>query len=285
MDPIQRAILRADPRLSKFDPLPRILFFDNFTAGMSGWNILVGNYTESLDRRLPQYQQFTSPMLSNVTHWDGGTHGALDGSYALKLATRPVRGAQTVSLKRLTFPEACPLRFECYFTFKPEATELKLSELDVRAVGVVFDFQDQTRRVLPQVRYLNALNDRPMHRWQYKDKTIPFRDVGEKTVTVYHYGEENWEDIPDGAQRLCYNEIPTKINWHYLKVGFDLRTMRYTELQCNDHRFNVSNLGGITIPAMPNLWNLLNVILFVDTDADKRAFAYFDSILLSGDWE
>ncbi len=54
MDPIQRAILRADPRLSKFDPLPRILFFDNFTAGMSGWNILVGNYTESLDRRLPQ---------------------------------------------------------------------------------------------------------------------------------------------------------------------------------------------------------------------------------------
>ena len=285
MDPVQRAILRADPRLSKFDPLPRILFFDNFTTGMSGWNILIGNYTESLDRRLPQYKQFTSPMLSNVTHWDTGTHGALDGSYALKLATRPVRGAQTVSLKRLTFQKACPLRFECYFTFKPEATELKLSELDVRAVGVVFDFQDQTRRVLPQVRYLNALNEQSMHKWQCKERTTAFQDVGEKTVTVYHYGEENWEDIPGAAQRLCYNEVPTKINWHYLKIGFDLRTMRYTELQCNDHSFNVSHLGGITIPAMPNLWNLLNVILFVDTDTDKRAFAYFDSILLSGDWE
>jgi len=36
---------------------------------------------------------------------------------------------------------------------------------------------------------------------------------------------------------------------------------------------------------MPNLWNLLNVILSVGTDLDKRAFAYFDSILFSGDWE
>ena len=132
MDPIQRAILRADPRLSKFDPLPRILFFDNFNDGMSGWNVLLGNYTESLDRRLPEYKLMTTPMLSNVTHWDGGTHGALDGSYAMKIATRPIRLAQTVALKRLTFPKACPIQLECYFTFKPEASELKLSELAAR---------------------------------------------------------------------------------------------------------------------------------------------------------
>jgi hypothetical protein len=285
MDPVQRAILRADPRLSKFDPLPRILFFDNFTTGMSGWNVLLGNYTESLDRRLPEYKLMTTPMLSNVTHWDGGTHGALDGSYALKLATRPVRLAQTVALKRLTFPKACPIQLETWFTFKPEASELKLSELDVRSVGFIFDVQDQERRVLPQIRYLNVMDGQPAHRWQYKDKCIPFNDVGEKTVSVFHYGEEYWEDVPGGEQRLCYNEIPTKINWHYVKVGWDLRTMRFTTLQCNDRIFDVAHLGGIEIKAMPNLWNLFNVILSVGTDVDKRAFAYFDSILVSGDWE
>lgn len=285
MDPVQRAILRADPRLSKFDPLPRILFFDNFTTGMSGWNILLGNYTESLDRRLPEYKLMTTPMLSNVTHWDGGTHGALDGSYAMKIATRPIRLAQTVALKRLTFPKACPIQFEAWFTFKPEASELKLSELDVRSIGFIFDVQDQERRVLPQIRYLNARDGKPAHRWQYKNRAVPFSDVGEKTVSFFHYGEDNWQDIPGGEQRLCYNEIPTKINWHYVKVGWDLRTMRFTALQCNDRVFDVAHLGGIEIKAMPNLWNLFNVILSVGTDVDKRAFAYFDSILVSGDWE
>lgn len=285
MHELQRAILRADTRLSKYDPLSRILFFDDFSKALSGWNMLLGNYTESLTRRHPGFVGFVAPMISNVTHWDGGSHGALDGSYALKLATRAKRGAQTVALKRLTFPKACELQMECYFTFKPEANEAKLSELDVRSFGFAFDFQDSERRVLPQFRYLNALEGKPVHKWQYKEETIPFLDVGEKTVTVYHYGEESWKDVPNGGQLLCYNELPTKINWHYLRVGFDLRTMRYTRLQCNDHEFEVAGLTGITNPAMPNLSNLLNVIPFVETDEDKRAFLYLDSVLLSGDWE
>ncbi len=284
MDTMQRALLRADPRLSKFDPLSRILFFDDFNHGMSGWTMLVGNYTESLTRRHPGYVGFVAPMISNLTHWDTGSHGALDGAYALKLATRPVRGAQSVALKRLTFPKACLLQMECWFTFKPEATELKLSELDVRSFGFAFDFQDDKRRVLPQFRYLNAFEGKPVNQWQYKAKTIDFRDVGEKTVTMYHYGEENWNDIPNGHQLLCYNELPTKINWHYLRVAFDVRTMRYTRLECNDHAFDVGGLSGITHDAMPNLSNLLNVIPFIETDEDKRAFLYLDSVLLSGDW-
>lgn len=285
MHDLQRAILRADPKLSKFDPLERIMFFDDFNRSMSGWNTLLGNYTESLSRRHPGYVGFVPPMISNVTHWDGGTHGALDGSYALKLATRARRGAQTVALKRLTFPRPCLLQMECYFTFKPEATEAKLSELDVRSFGFAFDFQDAKRRVLPQFRYLNAFEGQPVHKWQYKEETIPFRDVGDKTVTVYHYGEENWKDVPGGRQELCYNELPTKINWHYLRFAFDVRTMRYARLQCNDFEFDVSGLSGITVDAMPNLSNLLNVIPFVETDEDKRAFLYLDSVLLSGDWE
>ncbi|MCR6670091.1 MAG: hypothetical protein NVV79_01795 [Devosia ginsengisoli] len=223
-------------------------------------------------------------MLSNLTQWDGGTHGGLTGSYALKLASRPGRGAQTVSLKRMTFPRACTMQLECFFTYKPEATQLELSDSDVRSWGVVFDIQNSEHRVLPQIRYLNSLNGELQNKWQYKENSIDFRDVGDRTVTIYHYGEENWKDIPGGHQLICYNEIPTKVNWHYFRLGFDIRTLRYTELQCNDLVLDLSGLGTLKFDAMPNLQNLFNVIPFVDSDSDKRAFLYFDSILLSGDW-
>jgi hypothetical protein len=38
------------------------------------------------------------------------------------------------------------------------------------------------------------------------------------------------------------------------------------------------------MPAMANLWCMLNTVFFVETDCDKRAFLYLDSILLSGEW-
>jgi hypothetical protein len=200
-----------------------------------------------------------------------------------------VKGSQNVSLKRVTFRKAGPIQLECYFTFKPEASALQLSELDVRAVGVLFDFQDGeggTRRVMPHVRYLNALDGRPMAKWQYKKTPVPFRKIGSsgKTVSHYHLAAEGWEDVPGGAQKLCYNEVPTKINWHYLKIGFDLKTMRFLAFQCNDRVFDVSQMAPLVIPAMANLWCMLNLALFVETDVDKRAFFFVDSVLLSGEF-
>ncbi|NNC00835.1 hypothetical protein HI113_44040, partial [Corallococcus exiguus] len=124
-----------DPALSRFDPLPRIIALDDFDRGFCGWTQLVGNYEDSLDSMLPGYAQHTSPMLSTLAHWDAGSHGAMDGTYALKIATRPRRGAQNVAIKRLTFRKAGPIRMEAYVTFKPEATEMKLSESDVRSFG------------------------------------------------------------------------------------------------------------------------------------------------------
>ncbi len=35
------------------------------------------------------------------------------------------------------------------------------------------------------------------------------------------------------------------------------------------------------MPAMANLWCMLNTVFFVETDRDKRAFLYLDSVLLS----
>ena len=86
---LRQAVLQSDPRLSRFDPLDRILFYDDFNQGMQGWTALIGNYEDSLDSMLPEYRDIRPPMLSNLSMWDSGTVGTLTGNYALKLATRP----------------------------------------------------------------------------------------------------------------------------------------------------------------------------------------------------
>ena len=134
----QQALFRADLRLSKFSPLPRIIYYDDFDDGIQGWMELIGNYEHSLDSMLPEYQDLRPPMLSNGTMWDTGSAGSMAGMYALKLATRPQTGHISVGIKRATWRQKGPVRMECYFTFKPEASELRLSVDDVRAMGVLF---------------------------------------------------------------------------------------------------------------------------------------------------
>lgn len=285
------AMLRADPKLSRFDPLPRIISHDDFSRGHCGWSQLVGNYEDDLDTMLPGYAQHTSAMLSTLGHWDAGSHGGYDSSYALKIATRPKTGAQNVAIKRLTFRKRCPIRFEAYFTFKPEATELKLSETDVRSVGFLFDLQGgdsdgDAERVMPHLRFLNALEGEHVQKWQFKRETTTFKPIGatDKTLSHYHLAPDGWEDVPHGAQRLCYNEIPTKINWTYLRFDFDLASMQALSFQCNDRVFDMSGFDSIRIPAMKNLWCMLNFAFFAEADTNKRAFLYVDSVCVSGDF-
>lgn len=226
------------------------------------------------------------PQLSNLTMWDTGTAGSMEGNYALKLATRPRAGALAVNVKRQTFRARGPLQLECYFTFKPEATELRLGETDVRAVGVLFDLQDSDLRWMPHLRYLNAVDGERAGKWQYKDATRAFHNIGGtgKTVSHFHLGPENWKDVPGGDQLLCYNEIATKMNWYYLRINLDLEARRFLGFQCNDRVYDELDLKYIEIPAMSNLWCMLNVALFVEADQDKRAFFYLNSIMLSGDF-
>jgi hypothetical protein len=290
---LRRALLRADPDLSRFDPMERIIVYDDFDRGIQGWTSLIGNYEDTLDAVLPPYRDIRGPMLSNLSMWDTGSDGSMNGTYALKLATRPKTGSLGVAIKRLTFRHAGPIRLEAYFTFKPEASELRLSETDVRAVGVLFDFQDVDRkgsgseRVMPHLRYLNALDGEAQFRWQFKRQLEPLQDIGGtgKTRSHFHLAPEGWEDIPDGGQLLCYNEIATKQNWYYLRVDWDLSSMSYLHFQCNDRVFDVSALAPMRMPAMANLWCMLNTVFFVETDCDKRAFLYLDSVLLSGEFE
>jgi hypothetical protein len=288
---LQRAMLHANPELSRFDPLDRILFYDDFDRGLHGWTSLIGNYEHTLDSILPEYRDLRPPMLSNLTSWDTGSAGSYSGTYAMKMATRPQSGSMSIAVKRVTFRHAGPIRLEAYFTFKPEASELRLSETDVRAVGVLFDLQDgdrkqgQKQRVMPHIRYLNALDGEAVGRWQYKVKRAPLREIGDtgKTVSHFHLSAENWEDLPGGEQLLCYNEIATKQNWHYLCLDFDLDAMSYLGFRCNDRIHDLSSARPMTMPAMANLWCMLNLVFWVETDCDKRAFLYVDSVVLSAE--
>ena len=284
VDAMQKALIRANPKLSRFDPLGRILYFDDFDEGLQGWTSLIGNYEDNLDRMHPGYRQLTTPMLSNLSFWDNGTHGSVDGSYALKMATRPEAGAQNVGIKRLTYPEACPIQIEFWFTFKPEASAQQLLDTDLRSVGILLDLQNDEHRIMPHLRYLNAFEGERVEKWQFKQKTVPFERFSEKTVTHYHLAERDWQDLSGERQVLCYNEIPTKVNWQYAKIGFDLRTMRYTHFACNDVAYDMSAVGALQIDAMPNLRGMLNVAFFVESDADRRSSLYVDSILVSGEW-
>ncbi len=278
--------LLAQPTLSRFNPMKRIMFFDDFDNGINGWTELIGNYEDTLDSVLPPYRDHRPPQLSNVSMWDTGSVGSMDGTYALKIATRPQKGHQAVSIKRITFREACLIRMEAYFTFKPEAAELRLSDQDVRSVGLLFDLQDERERVMPHIRYVNCLDGELQHKWQFKKDTVAFRKIGGtgKTVSHYHLSPEGWLDIPDGEQKLCYNEIATKHNWHYLRVDFDLTSMKYLAFQCNNREFDVSPLDSLHIPAMSNLWCMLNLAFFAEADTNKRVFFYLDSVLLSGEF-
>ena len=100
-------------------------------------------------------------------------------------------------------------------------------------------------------------------------------------IHAVHHGT----DVPGGEQLLCYNEIATKHNWHYLRLDFDLASMSYLGFQCNDRVFDVGYMQPMRLPAMANLWCMLNTVFWVETDVAKRAFLYLDSVMLSGDWE
>jgi hypothetical protein len=278
--------------LSKFDPLSRILSYDDFDAGTCGYGQLIGNYEGSLDTMLSGYVPITMPMLSSLSHWEQGSHGSWDGTYALKLATRPNAGAVSCAIKRATFRKAGPIRLEFYFTFKPEAVSMELSETDVQSVGFLYDLQAGDRagasgqRVMPHIRFLNAEDGRHVQKWQFKTGTPVVTNInkGDKTVSHFHLENKDWQDIPGGDQKLCYNEIPTKVNWHYACFDFDLETMKIMGFRCNDRVFDTSALDSIRLPAMKNLWCMLNLCFFVETAADKRAFMYLDSVCWSGDF-
>src|SRR5687767_15124897 len=104
---------------------------------------------------------------------------------------------------------------------------------------------DDGRRFHCALRYANTDPDGTfVQHWQYKTSLHPTTKMqragrgvspGPAAGGNWHtLDPRDWQPVPRGAQRLCFNEVPTKINWHYLRWVFDTAARRNVELQVND---------------------------------------------------
>ncbi len=95
---------------------------------------------------------------------------------------------------------------------------------------------------------------------------------------------EDWQAFGE-PQELCYNEVPTKVNWHYLRWLIDTDKRRNVELQVNDR---VMDMRDVPVPPYEEryetLENLLNFYFSVRTHSSVRNFLFLDSVLISVDW-
>lgn len=309
---LRSAIVAADPRLSRFNPLGRILTFDEFNTGTHGWCELVGNYdgNGNLDTIDDHMRDFRPPQLSACDFFDIGTHGAMSGTYALKLATRAHAGHTAVAIRRLTMSGRGRVQLETYFTFKSEATlgddpandafgdvrwdgNLHPSEAQFGALTVATDLcGDGGVRYHTVARYQNTdEQNRFTRRWMYPTVPEPTpREHLEGKVKLGYAADFTAPDPDDWRafgepQELCYNEVPTKVNWHYLRWVVDTRERRNIELQINDR---VMDMRDVPVPVYEDryasLENLLNFYFSVRTHANVRNFLYLDSVLISVDW-
>jgi hypothetical protein len=71
---------KADPRLGKFNPLQRILFYDDFDEGLNGWCELIGNHDGRLDQVRSIIADCRPPQLSSCTFFDIGAADREDGA-------------------------------------------------------------------------------------------------------------------------------------------------------------------------------------------------------------
>lgn len=299
-------------QLDKFQPLKRILCFDDFDNGLCGWTNLMPNYT--LDNfgvrdSVVDKTQWGPIMLSSATFRFPGTHGSMDGIYSLKLATRPVSnpyegppapGSISHAIKRMTMHrKPNRLQFEMWYAYTTEQDRSGLSENDIRAFGVSFDMQDAKARNFVGVRYVNSVNGELKKEWQVmqandvSDSDWAYGTDGDwckRGVDPMWYGRrqpdgqaDGYQFVPDSRQELCYNESDDKINWLYLRLTYDLAERRYVELQSRDRVFDLSQFQPTDVPPYARIEGLLNPVIWIETDSDRRVFLFVDSIVISAD--
>ena len=301
--PAPPARISSDPRLSRFNPLSRILVYDDFDEGINGWAELVSNHNGNLDDLRTVLRDMRPAQLSNCTFFDTGTHGSMSGTYALKLATRPRPFHTAAAIKRLTFQKPGRVQFEMYFTFKAEQTfDPPDAQWDGNASPSERNFGDFTisndvsagiegPRFICALRYLNAdASGNLVQKWMYKTSLHTTTKMDRAGMTLqnldFHVRNvDDWKEVPGGHQPLCFNETSTKINWHYLRWVFDTAARRNTELQLNELTLD---LRSIPVPAYDHgyraLNHLLNFLVDVRTHRAVRNFVYIDSALISVEW-
>ena len=298
---IRSGVIEASPELSKFNPLPRILFYDDFDYGHNGWCELQANHNGNLDELRPALRDMRPPQISSCTFFDIGTHGSVDGTYALKIATRPKAFHTATAIKRLTFARPGPVQVEAWFTFKPEQTFDSKEAWDGNVSPSQMDFGDFTisndicggdggPRFMCALRYWNTdLENKLAEKWSYKTSlhttTKMDREGMRAPSQTLDYQVQNihdWADIAGGHQPLCYNEVATKINWHYLRWVFDTRERHNLELQVNDLLLDLRQVPVLVYPQPYRAEShLMNFVFDVRTHKAVRNFLFLDSVLVS----
>ncbi|MBI3972659.1 MAG: hypothetical protein HY332_15385 [Chloroflexi bacterium] len=302
---IRRALLRADPKLSRFDPLERIIFADDFDEGLNGWAPLYADYDGFDDtpgwrdasgrigevkpvaiarRENPaRFEDRSQIMLTSLSTWDAGSIGSSNGTYALKVASPPKPGTRGYALKRVSCPWWGKLRFEAYFTFKADHPDYRLGHEDVHSLIFGYDLQDfeeaeNPTRWRPFFRYLNAAPDGTLvQRWQGQF------DTGGDAMRG-----SGWTDIEGGYHELPYNRSPTKYQWLYIRYTVDLAKHEYVDFFCHGKELNVKRKThsfpeGQWQRHLEKCSGLLNVDIGIHTNSDKRCFLFLDSIVLSAE--
>lgn len=297
-------------QLSKFRPLPTVITFDDFDLGANGWVDLTPNFTEpNFDARATvlDKSRWGAPMLSTATYSYVGTHGSMEGLYSLKLATKPVvspyedlprPGSMSHAIKRLSrFRDFRKLQIEMFYAYTPEQDRIGMGEKDIRAFGMLLDLQDIEHRYFPGVRYVNSVNGELLQRWQISktadvsDEEWAFGAQGEwnkRAVDPLWYGRrypdgrsDAWAFIDEGHQQLIYNESDDKINWLYLRLTLDLEKRRYLEFQSGRRTFDLSAHTFSLADPYARITDLVNPVLWIENDAERRVFLYVDSVLIS----
>jgi len=314
-----RSVIAYPLSLNRFQPLERVLVYDEFKNGFNGWMSLMPNFTQAPDFNvrysIVDKTKFPPVMLSSATFRYPGTHGAMNGTYSLKLATRPVANRYEEppnpeglahAIKRLSFHQSPRglLQFEMWFAYTVEQDRISgaedlagIGEKSVRAFGAGFDLHFDDHRYFVGARYLNSVNGELKKKWQVirasdvsnVDWTYGSKGEWAKTgVDPMWYGRrypdgthEGFKDVPGGTQDLCYNETDCKINWLYFRLTVDARNRRYVELQAQDQTFDLSAIEFTRIPPYARIDRLLNPLVWVENDTDRRVFLYLDSVVVS----
>lgn len=304
-------VIAHDRQLERFRPLSRIITFDDFDTGFNGWMDLTPNYVEENYESFPSAVDLSSwapSMLSSASMRFAASHGSMDGTYSLKLTTRPVSaphteppadGSMGVVLKRLSrFGDPTLIQIEAWYAYTPEQDREGHGEEDIRAFGFYFDIQDGEHRYMPGVRYVNSLGGRLVKRWQYwkasegvthEDWNFGVEDGWCKPgIDNLWYGRrhedgssDGYQWVPGGDQDLLYNESPDKINWLYFRLTVDVAKREYVELQSMDQVFDLRGIQPTLADRYRAIDNLINPIFYVETDADRSVHLFLDSVVYS----
>jgi hypothetical protein len=271
---------------------------------------LMPNYTlENFGVRnsIVEKTQWGPIMLSTATYRFPGTHGSMDGIYSLKMATRPVArpyeqppapGSISHAVKRLSMHRKPGLlQFEMWYAYTTEQDRWGLSEKDIRAFGMCFDVQDDKARNFVGVRYVNSINGEMKKEWQYMqaadvtDEEWAYGTQGDwckRGVDPIWYGRrypdgrtDGFQFIPNSRQELVYNESDDKINWLYLRFLYDLDKKEYVELQSRNKIFDLRGITPTHVPPYARIEGLLNPVIWIETDTNRRVFLYVDSVVIS----